>query len=361
MKASNYTARLAKLRKRIEGENLDALLISHLPHIRYLCGYSGSSGLLFVTRNKACFFTDFRYTEQAKKEVRRAQVIVDERDIWKNLPKIKQATRRRVRIGFQATYVSHSMHKSLRHLLPKALLVGLDQSVEPLAMVKDSDEIAAIQKAVDIADIGFNEILKHIRPGVRENEVAAKLEYIMKMAGSEESAFGTIVASGARSAMPHGVASAKRIAKGDFVTMDYGATYKGYVCDITRTVVVGKPTARQKRIYGLVRRAQKAALDRIKAGMTGVAADQAARRVFERARLGKNFGHGLGHGIGLYVHEGPALSSRSTDTLARGMVVTVEPGLYFKGWGGVRIEDDVVITTRGAKILNQAERSLISL
>ncbi len=361
MKATNYSQRLAALRKRLAAENLDAALISHGPHVRYLCGYSGSNGLLFVGEKRAYFFTDFRYTEQAKKEVPRAKVIVKERDIWKNLADVAEVVKPHIKIGFQSNYISHKQFGALRHLLPKALMVSTDDLVERLTMVKDADELAAIRKAVAISDLGFAQILEHIRPGVREIEIAAELEYIMKKAGSENPAFETIVASGARAALPHGVATSKKIAKGDFVTMDFGATYKGYVSDITRTVVVGKPTARQRKIYALVKRAQKAAINSIKAGKKGVAIDKRARAIIERAGFGKKFGHGLGHGFGLYIHEGPSLSTQSTDTLRKGMVVTVEPGVYFPGWGGVRIEDDIVVTTRGAKVLNQAERGLICL
>ncbi len=359
VKAANYTTRLTNLRKRLVAENLDAILVSHLPHVRYLCGYSGSNGLMFVTAKKAYFFTDFRYTEQAKKEVRRAKVIVDQRDLLKNLPKHTEAGQPRLKIGFQANYVTHATFGKLRHTLSRALFADATGVVEALAMVKDADEIAAIQKAAEIADQGFYEVLEYIKPGVREMEVAAELEYTMKMAGSENPAFETIVASGHRAALPHGIASTKKIDKGDFVTLDFGATYKGYVSDMTRTVVVGKPTSRQLKVYNLVRRAQKAALNKIRAGITGVAADAAARKVIERAGHKKAFGHGLGHGIGMFVHEGPGLGPQSTDTLARNMVVTVEPGVYFKGWGGVRIEDDVVVMPRGVKILTQAERALI--
>jgi len=353
--------RLAALRKRLAVENLDAALISHGPHLRYLCGYSGSNGLLFVGQKTAWFFTDFRYAEQAKKEVPRARIIVKERDIWKNLADIPDAAVPQIKIGFQASYVTYKQFGSLRHLLPKALMVSMDNLVEPLTMVKDADELAAIRKAVAISDLGFVRILEHIRPGVRENDIAAELEYIMKKAGSEMVAFETIVASGARAALPHGIASNKKIAKGDLVTMDFGATYRGYVSDITRTVVVGKPTARQKQMYALVKRAQKAAVNSIKPGKKGVAVDKTARSIIERAGFGKQFGHGLGHGFGLYVHEGPALSTQSTDILRKGMVVTVEPGVYFPGWGGVRIEDDIVVTTHGAEVLNKAERGLICL
>lgn len=361
MKAANYTQRLAALRKRLAAENLDTALISHGPHVRYLCGYSGSNGLLFVGEKSAYFFTDFRYKEQAARQVPRAKVIVHERDIWKNLSHITEAAKPRIKIGFQSNYVTHKQFGSLRHLLPQALLVAADDLVEPLIMVKDAEELAAIEKAVKISDIGFANVLEYIRPGVRELDIATELEYIMKKAGSENPAFETIVASGWRAALPHGVASAKKIAKGDFVTMDFGATYKGYVSDITRTVAVGKPTSRQKKIYALVKRAQKAAVNSMKPGMTGIAVDRKARSIIERAGYGKKFGHGLGHGFGLYVHEGPALSPQSTDTLRKGMVVTVEPGVYIPGWGGVRIEDDVVVTPRGVRVLNQAERGLICL
>jgi Xaa-Pro aminopeptidase len=361
LKRANHLTRLAKLRTSLKAENLDAALISFLPHVRYLCGYSGSNGLLFVTGKSAWFFTDFRYTEQARQEVRGAKVVVDERNIWKDLPKLKDACLPQIKIGFQSGFVSHQQYNAMRHLLPKALWVGLDSLVEPIAMVKDDDEIALIQRAASIADKGFAKVLECIRPGVRELDVAAELEYIMKKAGSENPAFETIVASGRRSAMPHGVASKKKIANGDFVTLDFGAMVGGYVSDITRTVVVGKATARQKKMYKLVQRSQKAAFNRIRAGATGLAVDRAARKVIERAGHGKNFGHGLGHGIGLQVHESPSLSTSSTDTLAKNMVFTVEPGVYFKGWGGVRIEDDVVITSRGMKILTESERSLIEL
>ena len=361
MKPATYNVRLAGLRRMLTEENLDAVIISHLPHVRYLTGYSGSNGLLFVTAGEAVFYTDSRYTAQAKKEVRRARIVVDERDIWRNLPKTKAAARPRIKIGFQSTYVPHATYGQLRHLLPKALLVGMEKTVEPLAMIKDAEEIAAIQKAVDSSDRAFAKILPYIRPGVRELDIAAELEYMMKKAGSENPAFETIIASGYRSALPHGAASMKKIKPGDFVTLDFGATYRGYVSDITRTVVVGKPTPRQKKIYELVRRAQKTALDRIRPGITGVKADHAARQVFQRAGHGGKFGHGLGHGIGLAVHEGPALSMRSTDTLAAGMVVTVEPGIYFPGWGGVRIEDDAVIMPHGVRILTRAEKTLISV
>jgi Xaa-Pro aminopeptidase len=353
--------RLAALRKRLAAENLDAALISYGPHVRYLCGYSGSNGLLFVGQKAAHFFTDFRYLEQAKKEVPRAKVIVKERDIWRNLPDVPEAARPRTKIGVQVNYITHKQFGMLRHLLPQALMVSMENLVEPLTMVKDADELAAIKKAVGISDIGFARILEYIRPGVRELDVAAELEYIMKKAGSEQPAFETIIASGARAALPHGIASAKKIAKGDFVTMDFGATYKGYVSDITRTVVVGKPTERQKKVYALVRRAQKAAVNSIKPGKTGIAVDKTARSIIERAGYSKNFGHGLGHGFGLYVHEGPSLSTQSPDTLRKGMVVTVEPGVYFPGWGGVRIEDDVVVTANGVNVLNKAERGLICL
>jgi Xaa-Pro aminopeptidase len=196
---------------------------------------------------------------------------------------------------------------------------------------------------------------------VRELEVAAELEYQMKMLGSEKPAFDTIIASGARSAMPHGIASGKKIKKGDFVTLDFGAIVRGYASDITRTVVVGKASSRQKKIYSLVKRAQAAGIRKAKAGLQAADLDKHVRNIIDRAGYGKNFGHGLGHGLGLLVHDLPRLSPLSEDKLKANMVLTIEPGVYLEGWGGVRIEDDVVITKSGCRVLNQADKSLLEL
>ena len=241
-------------------------------------------------------------------------------------------------------------------LFPRA-----EKLLADLGWVKEKVELDLIAKAAKIADTAFEHVLGLVKPGVREMEIAAELEYQMSMLGSERPAFETILASGWRAALPHGLASEKKIAKGDFVTFDFGATVGGYVSDMTRTVVVGKPTSRQKKIYGIVQKAQEAGVKKIRAGVTGKAVDDVCRQIITKAGYGKQFGHGTGHGIGFYVHVGPRLSTLSTDLLQVNHVVTVEPGIYISGWGGVRIEDDVVVTRTGGRVLNKSPKNLLEL
>ncbi|RME19508.1 MAG: peptidase M24 family protein, partial [Candidatus Zixiibacteriota bacterium] len=266
-----------------------------------------------------------------------------------------------LRLAYTPSTVTVAQRERIQELLPEALLVGGDDLVKELGWVKEKSELENIRKAVEISDTAFERILQLVRPGVRERDLAAELEYQMTMLGSERPAFETIVASGYRSAMPHGLAGKKKIAKGDFVTFDFGATVNGYVSDITRTVVVGKATARQKKIYGVVLRAQKAGIRKVRSGIAARAVDQAARGVIERAGYGKHFGHGTGHGIGFIVHTGPRVAPRSDDKLKVNNVITVEPGIYIDGWGGVRIEDDVLVTRNGGKVLNRAPKNLLEL
>lgn len=353
--------RIKKLQALIKNLNLDCLLVTELSQIRYLCGYTGSNGILAVFANEAHFVTDFRYKAQVGKEVKSAKIMIAQRDLYTELPKIKPLNAPNLRIGFLEAYMSVKNLGMLKALLPNALFAPTTFIVEAMASVKDNDEIKNIQKAVDIADVAFARILQIIKPGIRETEVAAELEYQMKMLGSEDPSFETIIASGFRSALPHGRASYKIIKKGEFVTLDFGAIYAGYHSDITRTVVVGKASAQQKKIYNLVLKAQIAGTRKAKAGLKGSAVDKHVRDIIAKAGYGKNFGHGLGHGIGLLIHEEPRLSPLSDTVLQPNMVVTVEPGVYIDGWGGVRIEDDVVITRNGCRVMNKADKSLLEL
>jgi Xaa-Pro aminopeptidase len=249
----------------------------------------------------------------------------------------------------------------MQKMLPDALLLNADSVLSDLGWVKDNAELINIEKACQIADRSFERILAIIKPGVRESDVAAELEYQMLMLGSERPAFETIIASGYRAAMPHGVASRKRIEKGDFVTLDFGATVGGSVSDITRTIVVGKATPRHKKIYSIVLRAQLAGIRRVKAGINAKLVDAACRVPIARAGYGKNFGHSTGHGIGIFIHMGPRVSELSTDKLMVGNIITIEPGIYISGWGGVRIEDDVLVTRSGGKVLTKAPKNLLEL
>ncbi|GAB4328741.1 MAG: Xaa-Pro peptidase family protein [Candidatus Zixiibacteriota bacterium] len=361
LKQPDYRQRQADLRKVLADEDVDFALFNSQPRLRYLCGYTGSNGLLIVGHSKAEFYTDSRYTTQAKSEVKGAKVAIIGGDLLAQMPKIKLLQKGRPKVAYERSLFSEAQAHRLHGSVPNALFVGLDELVAPLMALKDQTEIAAIEKAVRIADYGFSKILEHIRPGVREHDVAAELEYIMKREGSEGTPFDTICASGPRSALPHGRAAMRKIRKGDFVTLDFGAIYNGYVSDMTRTVIVGQPTSKQKRVYEVVRRAQDAAVRASRPGITGQKLDEVARKVIDRAGFGKQFGHGLGHGIGLEVHEGPGVNPRSKVTLRPGMVITIEPGVYIPNWGGVRIEDDVVITRSGHRVLTQSEKKLIVL
>lgn len=353
--------RIELLRKKLAAENLDALIITNMPQVRYLTGFSGSSGVLVVTPKSADFVTDFRYSDQAKAQVRGATVTISSGDSFSTIKDQSTLKAKNLRVGFSGEFVSVSMQERMAKQLPHALLVNADPVLADLGWVKDAEEIGNIKKAAAIADVAFERILNIVRPGVTEKDLAAELEYQMLMLGSETPAFETIVASGYRSAMPHGVASSKKVEKGDFVTFDFGATVNGSVCDITRTVVVGKATERQKKIYGIVLKAQIAGCKKIRAGVAGKAVDDVCRQIITKAGFGKNFGHGTGHGIGIFIHMGPRLSQLSKDKLLPNNVVTVEPGIYISGWGGVRIEDDVIVTAKGGQVINRAEKKLLEL
>jgi Xaa-Pro aminopeptidase len=363
-----YRERIKRFQKYLKSENLDGFIVaSHAVdiiqpfNIRYLCGFSGDTGLLIIRPKSAHFLCDGRFHEQARNEVKGARVIPTKSYPAHELKNLTQFHGKNKRYGYEAEYLSCGDLQAIKGGLSDVLMVPTRGAVTELSIIKDKYEIELIQKAVDISDTAFVRILGYLKPGIREIEVAAELEYQMKMLGSEKAAFPTIVASGYRSALPHGVASRKKIARGDFVTFDFGATYEGYVSDLTRTVVIGKATGRQKKIYNTVLRAQKAAIRKIKPGVEGKTVDAAARKVIEKAGFKKYFNHGTGHGIGIYIHVSPSLGSKSVDRLKKGMVVTVEPGIYIPKWGGVRIEDDVVVTGTGCRILNEAPKNMLEV
>ncbi|MBD3402664.1 M24 family metallopeptidase [candidate division GN15 bacterium] len=356
------TRRITGLRQRIKKENLDGMVITHGDHVRYLTGYTGTNGLLVVTMKEALFFTDFRYTDQAKKQVKGAKcLIADKGDLIANLQNYPKLNGMNWRYGFAPDYFTVGEFNHLAGVLDNAIMVEAGDVLRDLGWVKEKNEIQSIEKAVEISDEALARVLGLVKPGIRESELAAELEYQMIMLGSEKRAFETIVASGYRSAMPHGVASQKKLKKDEFVTFDFGATVDGYVSDITRTVVVGKATKRQKRVYDIVLRSQLAGIKKVKAGVMGREVDETCRKIIRKAGYGKNFGHGTGHGIGFYIHTGPRVSPISEDKLQANNVITIEPGIYISGWGGVRIEDDVVVTRKGGRVLNKAEKKLLEL
>jgi Xaa-Pro aminopeptidase len=353
--------RLKKLQGTLSIENLDFLLVTVPPHVRYLSGYSGTNGIILISPKSSIFLTDFRYKEQAKVQVRNMKAVTVERDLFSGLSDLAVLKGKRIKLGFETNHLSCQVYRRLKSLLPDCLLVPTEGIVEALTIRKDRGEIEKIRKAVRITDWAFCEILSFIKPGVKELDVAAELEYRMKRHGSSAPYFETIVASGKRGALPHGVASGKRIKKGEFVTMDFGAVCDGYTADMTRTVMVGKAGKKQRQVYDLVLKAQRRAISRARSRMRACDLDKTARDPIKRAGYGRNFGHGLGHGIGLVVHDNPRLNPTSQLRLEPGMVVTIEPGVYLPNWGGVRIEDDILITPGGCQNLTKSEKSLIEL
>jgi Xaa-Pro aminopeptidase len=352
--------RLQALRSTFRPARIDALLVTFLPHVRYLSGFSGSNALCLIRRSHQWFVTDGRYREQMRQQVHGFQRLVASSTLYE-LAAERKLLRGAKRVGFEEQYLPVAELRKLKNLFPRITFVPVSGLVEELASVKSEHEIGKIVEAVKLTDSVFKSILKMIKPGVREEEVAAEIGYQHRMLGAEGDAFEPIVASGARGALPHARASSKKIRKGEMVTIDMGCRLQGYHSDLTRTVAVGKPSSEMRRIYAVVHEAQQRAIDAAAAGLPCRSLDAVARGVIKRWRYGKYFSHSLGHGLGLQVHERPRLSVLSRDVLQEGNVVTIEPGVYVPGVGGVRIEDDVVIRRDGCEVLNTSPKELLVL
>ncbi|WP_150284201.1 Xaa-Pro peptidase family protein [Rummeliibacillus sp. TYF-LIM-RU47] len=351
--------RVERLVKALNSQNLDGLLITNNYNLRYMTGFTGTSGVAVVSQKEAVFITDFRYTEQASKQITGYRIVEHKGTIIEEIAAVVKELGIKS-LGFEKDVVSYSMYETYSKVIP-ADLVGVTDLIEKIRLVKTEDELKIIKAACQIADETFEHIIQFIKPGKTELEVSNELEFYMRKLGATSSSFDTIVASGVRSALPHGVATDKIIEKGDFVTLDYGALYNGYISDMTRTVAVGEPSEQLKEIYQIVLEAELLGLEKFKPGMTGKEADAICRDYIKEHGYGDAFGHSTGHGIGLEVHEGPGLSFRSNVTLEPGMVVTCEPGIYLPGVGGVRIEDDTLITETGNEKLTHAPKELIIL
>ena len=357
--------RLAALRTALEGAGLDALLVSSLPNIRYLTGFSGSSALLVVTSRDVLLLTDFRYSIQANAEAGAvARVVIEPASLWARLWVELPSMRGVESIAFESAHVTHTDFQRLVdppqggsrwQWRPSANLV------EALRERKDDAEIAHIREAVRIAQHALERTITRVKAGMTELALCGALEGELRACGSKAHPFDTIIASGERAALPHARSSDRPVAAGELLLVDFGAECEGYCSDITRTFVVGKANPEQREIHDVVREANASASGGVRAGMRGKDADALARGYIERRGWGEAFGHSLGHGIGLEVHEGPRLSKANDAPLPAGSVVTIEPGIYRPGWGGVRIEDDVLLTLDGPAILTTFPRELIEL
>jgi Xaa-Pro aminopeptidase len=349
------------LRQQVHAQGLDGILVTHAPNIRYLSGFSGSAGLLLLTADHTRLITDTRYTEQAPAETRgAAEVVVEQRNVWDRLRKLL-GSGPRLRFAFEQERLTVRDAERLAGI-PAAEPVPSSDLVEELRVIKDAGEVASISAAAELAQAALAEVLPSLRPGETEREIAARLEAALRRRGSEWHPFQTIVASGPRSALPHARAGERCIGRGEWLLLDFGAQLDGYCADITRTVVVGGPAdPRQREIYGVVRAAQRKALEEIRVGMAGREADALARDVIAAAGFGDAFGHSVGHGLGLEVHEAPRLSVTAEEPLPAGAVVTVEPGIYLEGWGGVRLEDDIHLTPEGPQCLTDGRTELLEI
>ena len=361
----DYPARQKQLWRELERAGLDYLLITHLPNIRYLCGFTGSAGVLLMAAGSGVFFSDGRYQEQVRREVVGVRATISRKPPliaageW--LTDRGRKSKLKV-IGVEGEYLSAAARVGLSRHLGRGFRVRLAQPlVEGMRLVKDADEIERLRAASRTGAALFKVALKAIRPGTQETEVAAEMEYAARRAGGEGMSFPTIIASGPRSAMPHARASAAAIPARGFVVCDFGVILAGYCSDMTRTVHVGSPTTASRQMYAAVRQAQQAAIETVRPGVSVGEVDQVARKILKQNKLNRYFTHSTGHGVGLEIHEGPRLAAGQRQMLQPGMVVTVEPGVYRSGSGGVRIEDMVVVTARGCEVLAPVDKELITI
>jgi Xaa-Pro aminopeptidase len=357
VKNSQYEARRQAVADELKDRKLDCLLVAYSPNLRYLSGFTGSNGALLILPEGSTLFTDPRYKIQAAQEttckirISKGPLVVD------LLAALSKA--RVKRIGYEPARMTCDTFESIRSHLPlRASLEPVSGWIEELRMVKSPEELALIRRSVETNSRAFEQTVARVKPGIRENDLAAELEYRMRRLGAEKASFETIVAAGVRSALPHAQPTAARLTTGDLVVVDMGAFQDGYASDMTRMLSVGAPTATVKRMYRAVLEAQLAAIDAVRPGVTTVSVDAAARRALAGHGLDHVFIHSTGHGLGLEIHEPPRLGKRDRHRLRPGMAITIEPGAYVEGFGGVRIEDTVVVTETGCEILTPTPKDL---
>lgn len=348
--------RIARLRRELRHQQLDGFLVTALPHVRYLTGFSGTNGLSAVTARRHLFFSDSRYTEQAEKEVLNAVLQTTAKQLIEEAGRALSGPT--TRIGFEADHCTVQQYRLLKKTTHGSQLIPTTGLMERIVAIKEQNEIASISKAIRISEKVLIHILPLIRPGVSELELSAEISYMHRRFGAEGDAFPPLVASGRRSAFPHARATRKRIRPGQIVLLDFGCIVDGYHSDMTRSVVVGKASKQVRTMYSAVLEAGDRAIAAIRPGVRVSVLDGIARRVLDAHQLGSFFLHSLGHGIGLSVHERPRMSSLSSESLEEGNVVTVEPGVYLPDIGGIRIEDIVCVGRREGRVLTGADRNL---
>ena len=357
---SIQTKRINRLRGELQEMNLDGLYVTNLTNVRYLSGFSGSAAQLLFLPDGQHFFTDGRYDEQSKSQVSDYDIHMIDPDYFTTFAKLGYLNKE-LKLGLEAAHLPLQTFRAVSEKFPKIQWVDTNNLVEPLAAVKDSSEIEAISEAAGITDRVFKEIIKEMKVGSMERNIAARVSYLFKTYGADGDAYDPIIASGPNSALPHATPGNRKFKAGDFVVMDIGAQFNGYCADLTRTVVIGDATDRHHEIYNIVLESHLAGLKAAKAGITGVELDKVCRDVIEEEGYGPLFNHSTGHGLGLEVHTYPRVSKVNDQPLLENYVVTIEPGIYIPGWGGVRIEDDVWIKRNGCTSLNRSTKELLEL
>jgi Xaa-Pro aminopeptidase len=368
--------RISALRRRMAAVPVPALLVTNLPDVRYLSGFTGSNAALAITRRAVRLFTDGRYITQAAEETLpgvKIEIVSSSASVaavqWLAAQLGDQGSADKsaqvLQVGFDAAHTTVTELERWRMALPaklrRKLLVPVPSLVEPLRHLKDEDELAIMAEAAALGDSLFTHILTVIRPGISEAAIAAELEYQARLRGAEGMSFESIVAAGPRSALPHGRASQAPLPRRGLLTLDFGVILKGYCSDMTRTVCLGKPSTREREVYDAVLAAQQAAILAVRAGTECGTVDEAARSILREAGVAEAFSHSTGHGVGIEIHEGPRIAAQQKEKLASGMVITIEPGVYFAGDFGVRIEDMVLVTRDGGRILTTSPKALIEL
>jgi len=352
--------RVDKLKERLAKESLDGMLVTNLTNVRYLSGFTGSTASCLILEGKSYFISDGRYLTQSREQVQEMEIIIDSGSHLKII-RDNNLISNSATLGFEADFLTVSNMDKLRELFPKTQWEATTRFVEEIAAVKDNSELRTLRAAVEITDKVFDQLIPELKPGAVEREVVAKISFAYKILGADGDSFNPIVASGPNSALPHAVSSDREFQDGDFVVMDFGAQYQGYHADMTRTVAIGSVTDRHREVYAVVQEAQKRGCDAARAGMTCRELDDVTRNYISDKGFGDYYVHGTGHGIGLEVHTMPRVSQISDDTLLENYVVTIEPGIYIPEWGGVRIEDDVIIRKDGCEVLNRSTKELLVL
>ncbi|WP_125152248.1 M24 family metallopeptidase [Clostridium rectalis] len=354
-----FQERIKKLRQSMERQDLDGILLVGDANRNYLSGFTGDESFSIIGLEKAIFITDSRFTEQAKEQVIGYEVREYKGKIEKFMSKIVKELNIK-KLGFEEDIVTFKNYVTYKDSF-SCELVPIKGIIEDIRIIKDEEEIVCIKKAAEIADRAFAKILQFVKPGMTEKEVGVELEYWLKKFGASGLSFPSIVASGERSSLPHGQPTDKVIKMGDFLTLDFGCVYNGYCSDMTRTIVMGNATDKMTEIYNVVLEAQETAIKAFKPGSTGAEVDKVARDYIKEKGYGKYFGHGLGHGVGREIHELPGISPNGDIILKPGMIVTNEPGIYIPDFGGVRIEDLILITENGCEVISKTTKKLITI